>query len=405
MKYDFSARAHTLLSSQLLSIRTQTRRGSMISLAEELPAEELFPLSLLAETASTVISVDAGALQYGDPEGYGPLREWLTGDWLKAKGVAVAEGGVLLTTGSQQAIDLLSRVYIDPGDCVLVENPTSPGMLQALRMQGAVIIPVQGDSDGLLPDHLRSQILQHRPKMLYAAPSFTNPSGVLWSLARRKEILELCIAHDVLIVEDDSYGDLHFERYNEHPVAKYPSLYALENVSDGGHVLYIGSFSKTVAPALRTGWAAGSRELISMMAAAKQMADWQSSSLNQRLLHHLLDVSAFDLREHIKLLNREYHTRFKLMIELLKRPAWKQSSYNLPVGGMFLWVSLPEGLDVHALLRCALGKGVAFLPGPLCSVDGGGQYIRLNFTHPGRDELLLGMNLMSEAVTEFTARS
>ncbi len=405
MKYEFSARAHTLLSSPLLSIRTQMRRGSLISLAEELPAEELFPLSLLAEAASTVISADAGALQYGDPEGYAPLRDWLTGDWLTAKGVQVTEGGVLLTTGSQQAVDLLSRVYIDPGDRVLVENPTSPGFLQALRMQGAVIIPVQGDREGLLPDHLRRQIQQHRPKMLFATPSFTNPSGILWSLQRRKEVLELCTSYNVLIVEDDSYGDLHFQRHGEQPGKRYPSLYALENVSAGGHVLYIGSFSKTVAPALRTGWAAGSRELIGMMTAAKQMADWQSSSLNQRLLHHLLDVSAFDLREHIALLNREYNTRLKLMAELLKRPAWKNSSYDMPDGGMFLWVSLPEGLDALALLKCALGKGVAFLPGPLCSVDGGANYIRLNFSHPGRDELLLGMNLMSEAVTEFTARS
>lgn len=122
----------------------------MISLAEELPAEELFPLSLLAEAASTVISADAGALQYGDPAGYGPLREWLAGDWLREKGVTVTEGGVLLTTGSQQAIDLLSRVYIDPGDRVLVENPTSPGFLQTLRMQGAIIIPVEGDLTGFI---------------------------------------------------------------------------------------------------------------------------------------------------------------------------------------------------------------------------------------------------------------
>lgn len=217
MKYEFSSRAHTLLSSPLLSIRKETRRGTLISLAEELPAEELFPLSLLSEAASTVISTDASALQYGEPEGYGPLREWLTGDWLRSKGVAVTEGGVLLTTGSQQAIDLLSRVYIDPGDHVLVENPTSPGILQALRMQGAVIIPVQGDGDGLLPDHLRRTIRSYRPKMLFAAPSFTNPSGVLWSLARRQEILELCISHNVLIVEDDSYGDLHFQRSEGHP--------------------------------------------------------------------------------------------------------------------------------------------------------------------------------------------
>ncbi|MDT3425086.1 2-aminoadipate transaminase [Paenibacillus forsythiae] len=405
MKYDFSARTRTLMNSPLLSIRTQTRRGSIISLAEELPAEELFPLPLLAEAASTVISADAQALQYGDPEGYGPLREWLGNDWLRGKGVHIPQGGILLTTGSQQAVDLLSRVYIDPGDRVLVENPTSPGFLQALQMQGAVIIPAPGDHDGLLPEHLRELIVRNRPKALFAAPSFTNPSGILWSLERRKEVLELCISHNVLIVEDDSYGDLHFQRQNR-IASRYPSLYALENAGEGGHVLYIGSFSKTVAPALRTGWAAGSRELIAVMAAAKGMADWQSSSLNQRLLYHLLHASAFDLREHIAMLNREYNTRLKLMVELLKRPAWKDCSYNLPSGGMFLWVSLPDGLDALVLLKNALRKGVAYLPGPLCTADGSGSgYIRLNFSHPGRDELLLGMNLMSEAISEFTARS
>lgn len=406
MKYQFASRAHTLLSSPMLSIRTQRRRRSFISLAEELPAEELFPLPLLAEAASTVITDDAEALQYGDPAGYAPLREWLTEDWLKRKGVAVTGSGLLLTAGSQQALDLLVRVYIDPGDCVLVEDPTSPGCLQTLRMQGARIIPVQGDKDGLLPEHLREQIGRHRPKMLFCAPSFSNPSGVLWSLERRKQVLELCTEANILILEDDSYGDLHFSRSEVPPQRLYPPLYALENVSDGGHVLYIGSFSKTVAPALRTGWAAGSRELIAMMAAAKQMADWQSSSLNQQLLHHLLSVSAFDLREHIQLLNREYATRLKLMTELLKRPAWKDARYELPAGGMFLWVELPEGMEVQALLNCALRKGVAFLPGPLCGADDRWKrHIRLNFSHPGRDELLLGMNLLGEAIREFTARS
>ncbi|GAF06236.1 transcriptional regulator [Paenibacillus pini JCM 16418] len=142
------------------------------------------------------------------------------------------------------------------------------------------------------------------------------------------------------------------------------------------------------------------------MVAAKQLADWQSSNLNQRLLHYMLESSSFDIHEHIKLLNREYETRLKLMLELLKRPAWKGSSFDAPIGGMFVWVKLPEGLDSIALLKCSLDKGVSFLPGTLCYAENEGKdSIRLNFTHPGRDELLLGMNLISEAITEFTARS
>ncbi|MBU5344912.1 PLP-dependent aminotransferase family protein [Paenibacillus lautus] len=404
MQYSFASRAQTLLSSPLRDIRELAKRDSFISLAEELPAEELFPLHSLAEAATSVLSEDPLALQYGEAEGYGPLREWLSEDFSRRKGLSIHPQHILLTTGTQQAIDLLVRVYVDPGDPVLVENPTSPGLLQVLRLQGAVIVPVEGDQDGMLPEHLEAMIRQHKPKLLMAAPNFTNPTGVMWSLERRQQVLELCVSHGLLIVEDDSYGDLYFADA-KNPKPRIPSIFSLEE-PQGGHVLYVGSFSKTVAPALRTGWAAGNRRLIEMMTAVKQMADWQSSMLNQRMLHHLLVSKHFKLEDHIGMLNREYATRLKLMVELLKRSAWKDSKYAVPPGGMFLWVQLPPGLNGDALLRAALLKGAAFLPGSMCSAaDRTRECIRLNFTHPGRDELLLGMNLISEAVMEFTARN
>ncbi|KKO53634.1 aminotransferase-like domain-containing protein [Paenibacillus sp. DMB20] len=404
MQYSFASRAETLLSSPLRSIRELAKRDSFISLAEELPAEELFPLTSLAEAANDVLAADRRSLQYGEAEGYGPLREWLSHDWRRRKKLSMPPDQILLTTGTQQAIDLLVRIYVDPGDCVLVENPTSPGLLQVLRLQGARIIAVEGDENGMLPDNLAALIKAHRPKLLFAAPNFTNPTGVKWSLERRREVLQLCASHELLIVEDDSVGDLHFPQGSSIP-SPLPSLMSLEEFQ-GTNVLYIGSFSKTIAPALRTGWAAGNRTLIEMMTAVKQMADWQSSMLNQRLLHHLLDSRHFRLDEHILMLNREYGTRLKLMVELLKRSAWKDTAYAVPEGGMFLWVRLPEGLNGDALLKASVRKGVAFLPGSMCSPgETADECIRLNFTHPGRDELLLGMNLISEAIMEFTARS
>lgn len=404
VQYSFASRAQTLLSSPLRSIRELAKRDSFISLAEELPAEELFPLPSLAEAASSVLNTDRRSLQYGEAEGYGPLREWLSRDWSRCKNMNMSPEQILLTTGTQQALDLLIRVYVDPGDSVLVENPTSPGVLQVLRLQGARIIPVEGDCRGILPDSLEALIKVHHPKLLLAAPNFTNPTGVLWSLERRKEVLRLCEAHDVLIVEDDSVGELYFPQGGGSP-PQLPSLISLEE-KQGDHVLYVGSFSKTVAPALRTGWAAGNRKIIEMMTAVKQMADWQSSMLNHRLLHHLLESKYFNYDEHILMLNREYGTRLKLMVELLKRSAWKDATYEVPSGGMFLWVTLPPGLNGDALLKASLLKGVSFLPGSMCSPgDEANECIRLNFTHPGRDELLLGMNLISEAVMEFTARS
>lgn len=403
MQYSFAARAETLLSSPLRSAKKYAKRDSFISLAEELPAEELFPLPFLAEAANSILSADRRSLQYGEVEGYGPLREWLVKDWKRRKKLTLGPDQILLTTGTQQSIDLFVRIYVDQGDCVLVENPTSPGLLQVLELQGAKIIPVEGDDDGVLPDILADLIRSHRPKVLFAAPSFTNPTGVKWSRERRKEVLDVCIQHDLLIVEDDSVGDLYFPQEGTVP-EPLPSLISMEE-RHGEHVLYIGSFSKTVAPALRTGWAAGNRKIIEMMTAVKQMADWQSSLLTQRLLHQLLDSRHFNLDEHILMLNREYGTRLKLMVELLKRSAWKETTYRVPEGGMFLWVRLPEGLNGDALLKASIMKGASFLPGSMCSPGhDADECIRLNFTHPGRDELLLGMNLIGEAMMEFTAR-
>ncbi|MFB8373148.1 aminotransferase-like domain-containing protein [Paenibacillus taichungensis] len=407
MKYFFASRTNRLLTSPLRDIREMSGRDYFISLAEELPAEELFPFKLLEEAAVSVFSSGPSALQYGEPAGYRPLREWLDNDWNARKGIRTVPEQILLTTGTQQAIDLVMRLLLEPGDSVLVEHPTSPGCLEVLEMQGAKIVPVTGDGDGILPDLLEHHMQQVRPKLLFAAPSFSNPTGVLWSMERREAVLDLCSRYGVLLVEDDSYGELHFDGLEPGDFyRKYPSLFALDTADQGGHVLYIGSFSKTVAPALRTGWAAGHPALIQAMASVKRIADGQSSPMNQRLLYQLLAHSPFKWSDHLSMLNREYKTRLKLMLELLKRPGWKGSQYSIPEGGMYLWVQLPDGLDSGALLKAALLKGVSFLPGSLCSKgEQDHRYIRLNFSHPGRDELLLGMNLISESITEFTARS
>ncbi|KOS01255.1 MULTISPECIES: PLP-dependent aminotransferase family protein [Paenibacillus] len=417
MQYSFASRTAAMLASPVRHIRENARRHSFISLAEELPAQELFPVKLLEEAAHDVFGSGPDALQYGEPEGYFPLRAWLAGEWEQRKGVRVPPGQILLTTGSQQAIDLIIRLMVDERDPVLVENPTSPGCLQVLSMQGAQIVPVESDGEGVIPDKLEALMIRYRPKLFFATPTFTNPTGSLWSAARRQEILDLCRHHEVLVVEDDSYGELHFKQKNEfhdkspHGQSRkfaetYPSLFALDHAGQGGQVLYIGSFNKTVAPALRTGWAAGPAPLIEGMYALKQLADMQSSTMNQRLLFQLLTSSRFQWHEHLAMLNKEYSTRLQLILELLKRPFWKDVTYHIPSGGMYVWVQLPDGLDSALLLKAALPKGVAFMPGALCAVGSeGASHIRLNFSHPGREQLLMGMNLIGETISEFTARS
>ncbi|GAK38807.1 hypothetical protein TCA2_0533 [Paenibacillus sp. TCA20] len=408
MEFSFASHSSRLLSSHASRTNRVKRQGSFISLAEELPAEEFFPIKRLGEAAHAVFSSDPSVLQYGEPEGFLPLRSWIRKDWEMRKGIRTTEERILLTSGTQQTIDLVTRLLVDSGDTVVVENPTSPGCLQVLQMQGAVILPVFTDTEGIVPEHLEEQFQKHRPKLLFAAPSFSNPTGILWTLRRRKAVLDLCRKYSVLIIEDDSYGELHFgaddsaNSFSE----RYPALYAIDQEDDGNHVLYIGSFSKTIAPALRTGWATGDKRLIQGMSSLKQMADWQSSPINQQILYQLLGSTSFNWNEHLALLNREYEVRLKLMLELLKRPGFKHVKYDPPAGGMYLWIELPPGLGSETLLKAVLHKGVAFLPGARCSPGKQTEhFIRLNFSRPGREELLLGMNLISEAISEFTARS
>ncbi|WP_438347250.1 PLP-dependent aminotransferase family protein [Paenibacillus sp. FA6] len=409
MKYSFASHVEWIMSSPSDNISSNPQQGSFISLADEWPTSDIFPLTSMHTAATDVLLSLPQALQYGNIEGYMPLREWLQLEWKQHKQLDLDINQILITRGSEHAMDLLVRVYVDKGDAVLVENPTSPSSLQILRMQGATIIPVEGDQEGLLAQQLVELIEKHHPKLLFVTPNFTNPTGVLWSLERRKQVLELCRAYQVFIVEDDSYGDLYFEesKENEPFSRRYPSLSALDDHGKGGQVLYVGSFSKTVAPGLSTGFAAGPSKLIEVMGAAKQWVDRQSCNLNQRLLYQMLTSTTFDWHEHITLLRREYSTRLRLMTELLKRPAWRKAKYNLPSGGMFLWVQLPEGLRSELLLKCSISKGTSFCVGTECYADKnmGFDVIRLNFTHPRRDELLLGMHLLSEAVNEFTARS
>ncbi|WP_458119572.1 aminotransferase-like domain-containing protein [Paenibacillus sp. Z6-24] len=402
MKFLFASRVSNMPSFSVRSEDSRQRRESWISLAEELPAEELFPLSQLGEAAGTVFSAGPRVLQYGEVAGSLALREWLHARWKHDQRLTVDPANILLTSGSQQTIDLLVRIYVNSGETVLVESPAPPGCLQVLHLQGARVIHVACDERGMIPESLDEMIRMHRPKLLFVSPNFGNPTGRVWSLERRQAVLALCMQHELLIAEDDAYGDLHF---GSEPVSsfrqRYPTLFKLDRDQGGNHVLYIGSFSKTIVPALRIGWAAGDEHLIQVMSAAKQTADWQSSTMNQAILLRLLQSQRFDWGSHITMLNREYDIRLKLMLELLKRPNWRGTEVEVPIGGMFLWAQLPDHLDGEALLSRALEKGVSFLPGARCYASGeGSNAIRLNFTHPGRDELLLGMNLISEVIAE-----
>ncbi|MDF2836802.1 MAG: aminotransferase [Paenibacillus sp.] len=398
MEYRFSTNVANLKSSAVRDILKLTQGQDMISFAGGLPAEELFPVQAVREAADRVFQAGAGALQYGLTEGYLPLREQLC-ERMAVKGMSATPDEMILTTGSQQAIDLLIGVLTEPGDIVLVEKPTYLASLQVFALHGLKVVAADSDDDGILPEAAEQLIKQYGPKLLYAVPTFGNPTGRVWSEERRLAMLALCKKYGMLVIEDDPYGDIKFKS-DEH----YPTLFSLAGKADNNPVIYTSTFSKTVAPALRTGWAIGDSRVIRMMAKAKQAADLHSSTMDQQILSQLLN--GFDLDAHIAVISKEYGSRMLEMHDLLRQGGLTDLKWVQPKGGMFLWVELPEGLDAEALLRCAVGKGVAFVPGVSFYADEPKRNTaRLNFTHNKGARTIQGVERLIEAIGEFTVRS
>jgi 2-aminoadipate transaminase len=316
------------------------------------------------------------------------------------KQMVVDPENMLLTTGSQQSIDLLARVYLDPGDTVLVETPTYLAALQVFRSRGVNLVAVESDEDGMNIEDLKLKLHQHRPKLVYVVPTFSNPTGRVWSLERRKGLIQACQAQEVLILEDDPYGEIKF-----HPQEDYPTLFSLYGQAAGSPVLYTSTFSKTVAPAMRTGWIMGDVEIIQMLTKAKQSADLHSSSMDQQALYQLLSSNEFSLDQHIEEIRISYAARMQYMAEELRRLNWAGIRFIEPLGGMFIWAQLPEGLDAEVLLACSVQKGIAFVPGAVFYCDNPQRNtVRLNFTHTDREHTRKGMELLKTALEECTAK-
>lgn len=400
MKINYADMTNHLGSSAVRDILKITQGKDIISLAGGLPAEELFPAEAIREAYNRVLTGDPSALQYGLTEGYLPLREQIAAR-LGQQGIPVSSEEMILTTGSQQAIDLLCRILLNPGDTVLVEAPTYLAALQVLGSYRADIQVVKSDEEGLLPEHLEEQLRVHRPKLLYAVPTFNNPSGATWSRARREQVVELCRRYGVLMLEDNPYGEITFD---ESPEA-YPKALAAIDRNLGGDtcVVYTGTFSKIVAPGLRTGWIIGPAGLVKMIARAKQAADLHSSTIDQRALHELL--LTFDLEAHIRLVSREYKSRMQLLSAELASQNWQDTSFLEPRGGMFLWLSLPTRIHTAELLPLAVEQGVAFVPGEVFySEQPMKNTMRLNFTHTRPELLPLAVQRLTTALSRYEER-
>ncbi len=293
----------------------------------------------------------------------------------------------MITTGSQQGLDLLGKLFLDSGDPVLIERPGYLGAIQVFSMFEADLQPVPLQADGIDLDALETACASHQPKLFYAVPNFQNPSGLSYSLAKRNQVAEIIKTHNVLFIEDNPYGELRFEGQDS------PPLWA----EAAEQTVLLGSFSKIVSPSLRLGWLCAKAPLMEKLVTAKQAADLHSSYLSQRVLYqYLLDN---DLDEHIATIRTAYKGQRDLMMELIDEQFPPEVQYTRPAGGMFLWLTLPDGVSSMELFETAIRQQVAFVPGQPFYVDGGGaNTLRLNFSNADETKIQAGMERLGLAM-------
>lgn len=376
MNSRFSRRSEALRPSAIREILKVTASPDVISFAGGLPAPELFPVEAVARAAQAVLSADGpAALQYGVTEGYLPLREWVCAHLSASVALSVSPDDILITHGSQQALDLIAKVLLDPGDLVVTENPAYLGALQVFQSYEARVAGLSSDEHGLRPDALRAflETSPVRPKLLYLIPNYQNPTGVTLPAARRAEIVRIAAQHGVPVLEDDPYGALRFSG---------DALPALATFSGARDCLYLGTSSKILAPGLRVAWlVVTDRALREKLTAAKQAADLHTSSFTQRLVHHYVSQPGA-LDSHVATLRGVYARRREVMLAALERHLPEGCSWTRPAGGLFLWVTLPALIDTSELLPVAAREKIAFVPGaPFWVGEPVRNTLRLNFSN------------------------
>ncbi len=391
----FATRATSVEGSPVREILALTERPGIISLAGGLPALELFDTEGLRAAYDAAFAVSARrALQYSTTEGAPELREAVAAR-ATARGLPTGPDDVLITSGSQQALTLITATLIEPGDVVLVENPTYLAALQCFRLAGARVVTVPCDAEGILPDALADVVARERPKLLYTVPTFQNPTGRTLPAARRAAVAQTAARLGLWLVEDDPYGELRYEG------SAVPWLAAHPGAED--RTALLGSFSKVMAPGLRLGWLRAPATLRRAAVVAKQAADLHTSTVDQLAAAHYL--GAVDLDAHIAMVRTAYRARRDALQSALSRSLPADCAWNLPAGGMFLWARLPEDHDATDLLRTAVAHGVAFVPGaPFYATAPDPRTLRLSFTTHTPAELTEGVGRLRAALAEYRGK-
>lgn len=394
----YAQRTQRMKSSAIRELLKLTEDPEVISFAGGMPAPEVFPYDEFREACDRVLTHHgAQALQYGSTEGYSPLREMIARHTARY-GIEVTPDNIMITSGSQQALDLLGKVFINHGDRILVESPTYLGALQAWNIYGAEYVTVRSDENGMVTDELEGA-LRTGPKFIYALPNFQNPTGVTIPYDRRVKLIEMADHYGVPIIEDDPYGQLRYE--GEH----IPALEVMEcgmNPNLGcysGNVIYLSTFSKTLAPGIRLAWVIAPPEVIRKLVTAKQGADLHTATFNQMVAYEVARGGFLD--RHIEVIRRTYRERRDVMIESLEEHMPAGVTFTRPQGGLFLWLTLPVGMNSVQLFREAVRQKVAFVPGESFYPNGGGtNTMRLNFSNATPEKINEGIARLANVVYE-----
>ncbi|MEE9553123.1 MAG: PLP-dependent aminotransferase family protein [candidate division Zixibacteria bacterium] len=386
-RWKFSSGAKELHSSIIREILKDSSKPGVINFAGGLPAPELFPIDKITEACTRVLNNHGpDSLQYSLTTGVPLLKQFLA-DRISAGGAGYSSESIQITAGAQQGLDIIGRVFLEPGSVVLTEEPTYLGAIQAFSFYKAKFVSVATDSDGMLPDDLERKISENDPTLIYLVPNFQNPSGITMSYERRKAVIELAKKYDIPIIDDNPYGELRY--MGEH----VPSLKAMSRE----HVIQLGTFSKIISPGLRIGWIAAEPEVISLCERLKQATDLHTNTFTQYVIYEFAKDGG--LEEHIETMKSAYRIRRDVMMNALRTYFNNGVTWTEPEGGLFLWVKLPAGISGSGLLPEALNAGVAYVPGKyFYSAVPDDATLRLNFCNASEDNIIEGVKRLAGVI-------
>ena len=387
MEYNFAKGVASLKPSIIREILKSS--GNTIPLAAGNPAPDAFPVDDIKKIVNEIFEADPIlALQYGVSEGYAPLIEKLTELAKNRYGVGNENDGLIVVSGAQQVMSLMSQCFINYGDCILCEEPSFIGSLNCFRSYGARLSGVPVDSDGMNIAALEEKLkTEENVKFIYTIPNFQNPAGVTMSLEKRKAVYEIAKKYGVLILEDNPYGDLRVSGEN---------VPAIKSLDEDGIVVYAGSFSKIVAPGIRVGYALAPKEIIAKLTVAKQTQDVHTPLISQLVVYKWL--TEYDFEGHINKIREIYKRKLNLLCDCVDKELSDFLTYHRPEGGLFVWAKLNDGIDMLDFCRKASAAGVSVVPGNAFMVDGDKEcrYIRMNFSTPSDEDIIKGVRILGE---------